>query len=64
MEDLSKSDDNLRFISELARENGIFLSKSNAEYIYDIISSLKNDQNWINSLSDKEILDFIIHYII
>lgn len=64
MENLSKSDDNLRFLSELARENGIFLSKPNAEYIYDIISGLKKNQNWINNLSDKEILDFIIHYII
>jgi hypothetical protein len=53
-----------QIISEIAREGGIFLSRQNVEYVYDIVSRVKKGESWVNDLSRKEILDLIIQYIV
>jgi hypothetical protein len=68
MSNLSKMESQFEYdaqiISEIAREGGIFLSRQNVEYVYDIVSRVKKGESWVNDLSRKEILDLIIQYIV
>ena len=61
MEDLEVESD-IKFLKEIARDNGIFLSLENAEYLYDIVSKSKSNQLWIRSISDSEVLELIREY--